>query len=148
LSALEKFEVGIVGASYVGLTTAACLAYLGHRVTCLDRDEGRMERLGEGKVPFYELGLEEVVARGMRAGRLSFVGSSELGGLVGSADVVFVAVGTPQGDDGSADLSNVASVARQIGRALAGGTARSRERPLVVVNKSTMPVGAATTCRP
>jgi len=79
-----------------------------------------MERFGEGKVPFYEPGLEEVVARGMRAGRLSFVGSSELGGLVGSADVVFVAVGTPQGDDGSADLSNVESVARQIGRALAG----------------------------
>ncbi|HEY6579993.1 MAG TPA: UDP-glucose/GDP-mannose dehydrogenase family protein, partial [Rubrobacter sp.] len=82
---------------------------------CLDRDEGCMERLGEGKIPFYEPGLEEVVARGMRAGRLSFVGSSELGGLVGSADVVFVAVGTPQGDDGSADLSNGASVARQIG---------------------------------
>src|SRR5215203_5432055 len=132
-------EVGVVGAGYVGLATGACLAYLGHRVTCLDRDEGRVRRLGKGKVPFYEPGLEGMVDRGLRAGRLSFAGTSGLDGVVGSADVVFVAVGTPQGVDGSADLSNVADVARRIGRALAGG--RGRERPLVVVNKSTVPVG-------
>src|SRR5215217_2927199 len=132
-------EVGVVGAGYVGLATGACLAYLGHRVTCLDRDEGRVRSLGEGKVPFYEPGLEGMVDRGLRAGRLSFAGSSGLDGVVGSADVVFVAVGTPQGGDGSADLSNVADVARRIGRALAGDGVR--ERSLVVVNKSTRPVG-------
>jgi UDPglucose 6-dehydrogenase len=124
---------------YVGLATGACLAYLGHRVTCLDRDEGRVRSLGAGRVPFYEPGLEEMVGRGVRAGRLSFAGSVGLDGVVGSADVVFVAVGTPQEEDGSADLSSVADVARRIGRALVGeGT---RGRPLVVVNKSTVPVG-------
>src|SRR5215203_3710470 len=132
-------EVGVVGAGYVGLATGACLAYLGHRVTCLDRDEGRVRRLGKGKVPFYEPGLEGMVDRGLRAGRLSFAGTSGLDGVVGSADVVFVAVGTPQGEDGSAVLSNVADVARRIGRALAGG--RGRGKPFVVVNKSTVPVG-------
>ena len=135
-----------MGAGYVGLATGACLAYLGHRVTCLDRDEGRVRGLGEGRVPFYEPGLEGMVDRGLRAGRLSFAGSGGLDGVVGSADVVFVAVGTPQRDDGSADLSNVADVARRVGRALAGEGARGR--PLVVVNKSTVPVGAAITSRP
>ena len=138
---VESLEVGVVGAGYVGLATAACLAHLGHRVTCLDRDEERVESLRNGKVPFYEPGLEGMVARGMRVGRLTFAGSMELGGVVGSADVVFITVGTPQRDDGSADLSNVASVARQIGRALAVGDAPSRGRPLIVVNKSTVPVG-------
>jgi UDPglucose 6-dehydrogenase len=136
---VESLEVGVVGAGYVGLATGACLAYLGHRVTCLDRDEGRVGRLGEGTVPFYEPGLGGMVARGMRAGRLSFAGSMQLDSVVRGADVLFVAVGTPQGDDGSADLSNVADVARGIGRALAGEAARGR--PLVVVNKSTVPVG-------
>ena len=144
---VESLEVRVVGAGYVGLATAACLAHLGHRVTCLDRDEGRVESLGKGVLPFYEPGLEGMVARGMRAGRLSFAGSTELDGVVGSAEVVFVAVGTPKGDDGSADLSNVTSVARRIGRALTSGAAPSRGRPLVVVNKSTVPVGAVTMCR-
>ena len=106
-----------------------------------------MESLGKGVLPFYEPGLEGMVARGMRGGRLSFAGSRELDGVVGSAEVVFVAVGTPKGDDGSADLSNVTSVARRIGRALASGAAPSRGRPLVVVNKSTVPVGAVIMCR-
>ncbi len=132
-------EVGVVGAGYVGLATGACLAYLGHRVTCLDRDDGITRSLQKQKVPFHEPGLQEIVDRGVRDGRLSFAGAGGLDGVVGSADVVFVAVGTPQGEDGSADLSNVADVARQIGRALAGEA--SRERPLVVVNKSTVPVG-------
>jgi UDPglucose 6-dehydrogenase len=122
------------------LATGACLAYLGHRVTCLDRDEGRVRSLRAGRVPFYEPGLERLVGRGLRAGRLSFAGSEGLDGVVGSADVVFVAVGTPQGGDGAADLSNVADVARRIGSALAGESARGR--PLVVVNKSTVPVGS------
>ena len=132
-------EVGVIGAGYVGLATGACLAYLGHRVTCLDRDDRITRSLQEQRVPFHEPGLQEMVDRGVRAGRLSFAGSGGLDGVVGSAEVVIVAVGTPQGEDGSADLSNVAGVARRIGRALAGEA--SRERPLVVVNKSTVPVG-------
>ena len=100
-----------------------------------------MESLREGRVPFYEPGLEGMVARGMRAGRLAFAGPVGLDSVVRGADVLFVAVGTPQGDDGSADLTNVVDVAWRIGRALAGEGALSRRRPLVVVNKSTVPVG-------
>jgi UDPglucose 6-dehydrogenase len=137
---VENFEVGVIGAGYVGLATGACLAHLGHRVTCLDIDEERVTSLVEGRVPFYEPGLEELVDRTVHAGRLSFAGTEELAGVVQGADVVFIAVGTPQGDDGSADLSNVESVARQVGSALAGPA--PRERPLVVVNKSTVPVGS------
>jgi UDPglucose 6-dehydrogenase len=137
---VENFEVGVIGAGYVGLATGACLAYLGNRVTCLDNDEERVANLKEGRVPFYEPGLDELVTRTVRAGRLSFADTGGLAGVVRSADVVFIAVGTPQGEDGSADLSNVASVARQIGRALAGSP--PRERPLVVINKSTVPAGS------
>ena len=139
------FNVGIVGAGYVGLATGACLAHLGYRVRCVDEDEERVEGLRSGQIPFYEPGLQELVSRGVRAGRLSFAGSDGLARLVGEADVVFIAVGTPQRGDGSADLSNVAAVAREIGRALAQAETnreRSGERPLVVVNKSTVPVGS------
>jgi UDPglucose 6-dehydrogenase len=133
------FNVGVVGSGYVGLVTGACLAHLGHRVTCVDRDEERIRGLESGRMPVYEPGLEELVSRGVRRKRLYFAGSEDLAGLVGEADVVFISVDTPQGKDGSADLSNVAAVARGIGRALAG---RSGELPLVVVNKSTVPVGS------
>ncbi len=145
----EEFNVGVVGAGYVGLVTGACLAHVGHRVVCVDRDEGRVAELREGRMPIYEPGLEELVAEGSRWGRLSF--STDLSEAVHGADVMFIAVDTPQGDDGSADLSSVGAVARSIGRALAepgaqsgaDGTGRSRrERPLVVVNKSTVPVGS------
>ena len=134
-----------MGAGYVGLVTGACLAHVGHRVACADRDEGRVAQLGDGRMPIYEPGLEELVADGSRRGRLSF--STDLAGVVHGADVVFIAVDTPQGEDGSADLSSVGAVARSVGRALAepgaGRRARSRrERPLVVVNKSTVPVGS------
>jgi len=153
-SLAEEFSVGVVGAGYVGLVTGACLAHVGHRVVCVDRDEGRVAELREGRMPIYEPGLEELVAEGSRRGRLSF--STDLSEVVHGADVVFIAVDTPQGDDGSADLSSVGAVARSIGRALAkpgaqseaggtgaGGTGRARrKRPLVVVNKSTVPVGS------
>ncbi|HET7271469.1 MAG TPA: UDP-glucose/GDP-mannose dehydrogenase family protein [Rubrobacter sp.] len=137
---VDSFEVGVIGAGYVGLATGACLAHLGHRVTCLDNHEERVTSLNDGQVPFYEPGLEDLVTRTAGAGRLSFAGIERLARVVRRADVVFIAVGTPQGDDGSADLSNVASVAREMGRALAGSP--RRERPLVVVNKSTVPVGS------
>jgi UDPglucose 6-dehydrogenase len=128
--------VGIVGCGYVGLVTGACLAYLGHRVVCVDKDEGKIAGLRKGRLPIYEPGLRELVDGGLRRKRLSF--SGELSGAVGKAEVLFIAVDTRQNGDGSADLSSVAAVARGIGRALAEA---SRERPLVVVNKSTVPVG-------
>ncbi|HLM76879.1 MAG TPA: UDP-glucose/GDP-mannose dehydrogenase family protein [Rubrobacteraceae bacterium] len=157
------FNVGVVGAGYVGLVTGGCLAHLGHRVTCVDRDEERVAGLVEGRIPFYEPGLEEVVEAGARRRRLRF--TPDLPGAVQEADVVFIAVDTPQGDDGAADLSSVGEVARSIGRALAeaspNGASPSgaeaslneaslneaslkarRDRPLVVVNKSTVPVGS------
>jgi UDPglucose 6-dehydrogenase len=136
---MVHFDVGVVGTGYVGLATGACLAYVGHRVTCLDNNQERVADLREGRVPFYEPGLHELIAKS--AGRLRFAGSERLTEVVRGSDVLFVAVGTPQGGDGSADLSNVANVARAIGRALSGST--PRELPLVVVNKSTVPVGSA-----
>jgi UDPglucose 6-dehydrogenase len=135
----ESLNIGVVGAGYVGLATGACLAHVGHRVTCLDRDEDRIAGLRRERMPFYEPGLEAVIARGVREGRLRFDGPEALPELARSADAVFVAVGTPQAEDGSADLSNVAAVARALGRSLAGGR---RDAPLVVVNKSTVPVGS------
>jgi UDPglucose 6-dehydrogenase len=146
----EEFRVGVVGAGYVGLVTGACLAQIGHQVTCVDNDQERVAYLKEGQMPFYEPGLQELVAQGTRQGRLHF--TTELPGVVHEADVVFIAVDTPQGEDGSADLSRVAAVAKGVGRALAEPLAKSlakpeaersnRGRPLVVVNKSTVPVGS------
>ena len=104
-SLAEEFNVGVVGAGYVGLVTGACLAHVGHRVVCADRDEGRVTELGEGWIPIYEPGLEELVADGYRRGRLYF--STDLPEVVGGAHVMFIAVDTPQGEDGSADLSSV-----------------------------------------
>ena len=133
------FDVGVVGTGYVGLTTGACLAHTGHRVTCVDKNARLVADLGEGRMPFYEPGLEGLVEGGVRHGRLRF--STELAPVVRRAEVVFIAVDTPQSEGGSADLASVAAVARGIGRALSEvGT--DRERPLVVGNKSTVPVGS------
>ncbi|MGB3681055.1 MAG: UDP-glucose/GDP-mannose dehydrogenase family protein [Rubrobacteraceae bacterium] len=140
---IEEFRVGVVGAGYVGLVTGACLAHVGHRVVCVDKNEERVSDLEDGVMPIYEPSLEEMVSRGAGRGRLSF--SADLPEVVRASDIVFIAVDTPQGDDGSADLSSVASVARSIGRALAEAEAEPgtrRENPLVVVNKSTVPVGS------
>ena len=126
----------------MGLVTGASLAHVGHRVTLVDTDAGRVAELEAGRVPIYEPGLEEMIARG--ADRLRF--STELAPVAYEADVVFIAVGTPRGEGGSADLSNVGDVARAIGRALAearlGEPGARRGTPLVVVNKSTVPVGS------
>jgi UDPglucose 6-dehydrogenase len=137
----ERFNVGVVGAGYVGLVTGACLAHVGHRVTCVDKNEERVAELNGGRVPIYEPGLEELMGRSLGSGRLSFVGSEGLDALAREADVAFIAVDTPRGDDGSADLSSVAAVARGIGAALSR-VGRGADRPLVVVNKSTVPVGS------
>ena len=134
----ESLVVCVVGCGYAGLTTGACLAHLGHRVTCVDKDAHLIAELEEGRLPFYEPGLEELMAKS--AGRLHF--TAELSSVVRDADVVFIVVDTPQAEDGSANLSNVASVSQSIGRALAKPGATFREHPLVVVNKSTVPVGS------
>src|SRR5215207_4131674 len=131
----EELNVGVVGAGYVGLVTGACLAHVGHWVTVMDADADRVLDLEQGRIPIYEPGLEDLMAKAAR--RLRF--TTELTQMVHAADVIFIAVGTPQGEDGSADLSNVAAVARGIGQALA---TTERQRPLVLINKSTVPVGS------
>ena len=138
---MEEFNVGVLGCGYVGLVTGACMAHLGHRVACVDRDERRGAELSARRVAIYEPDLDVLVDRNVREGRLSFAGSGELARVVRESDVVFVAVGTPPGEDGSANLSSVAAVARGIGEALAKSTV-PRSLPLIVVNKSTVPVGS------
>ena len=124
-------DVAVIGAGYVGLTTAACFARLGHDVRCADIDAGRVARLTKGEIPILEEGLPGLVAEGLAVQRLQFVvGAAD---AVRGAEFVFLCVGTPQGDDGSADLSAMEVVARDIAPLLPPDT--------VVVNKSTVPVG-------
>jgi len=114
----EAFNIGVVGCRYVGLVTGACLSHLGHRAVCVDKDEERIRALESGRLPFHEPGLEQFTKKGgISSGCLRF--STELAPTVQGADVVSVCVDTPQSADGSADLSSVAAVARDIGRALA-----------------------------
>ncbi len=125
-------EVAVVGAGYVGLTTASCLAHLGHDVTCADLDEERVRALGKGEVPILEEGLPALVAEGLGSGRLRFVVGAATAAR--DAEFVFLCVQTPQSESGAADLSAVEAVAREIAPVLRAGA--------VVVNKSTMPVGS------
>jgi UDPglucose 6-dehydrogenase len=125
-------SVAVVGAGYVGLTTAACLARLGHTVVCADVDADKVRQLSKGEVPILEEGLPALVAEGLSARRLSFVVGAA--SAARDAEFVFLCVPTPQGDDGAADVSTVESVVREIAPVLRPGT--------VVVNKSTMPVGS------
>ena len=124
-------EVAIVGAGYVGLTTAACFARLGHNVRCADIDGDRVERLAKGEIPILEDGMPALVAEGLATQRLRFVVGAAA--AVRGADFVFLCVGTPQAADGRADLSAMEAVAREIAPLLEPGA--------VVVNKSTVPVG-------
>ena len=124
-------NICVIGAGYVGLVTAACFADLGNAVTCLDIDEGKIEGLKRGKLPIYEPGLDEVVERNVKAGRLSFTTSYAEG--IAKAEVVFIAVGTPSGVDGEADLRYVRSAAEAIADVM--------DHPLIIINKSTVPVG-------
>src|SRR5918993_1331713 len=102
---MEHFDVGVVGTGYVGLATGASLAYVGHRVTCLDNNQERVASLREGKVPFYEPGMQELIAKS--AGRLRFASSERLPEVTRGSDILIIAVSTPQGGDGSADLSTL-----------------------------------------
>lgn len=125
-------RIAMIGSGYVGLVSGACFADFGHEVVCVDRDQDRVARLRAGHIPIYEPGLGELVARNVKAGRLSF--ETELGPAVADAAVVFIAVGTPsRRGDGHADLSYVYAAAGEVARALDGFT--------VVVTKSTVPVG-------
>jgi UDPglucose 6-dehydrogenase len=121
----------IVGTGYVGLVTGTCFAEMGNHVTCVDIDEAKLTQLRNGIVPIHEPGLADMVAQNQQSGRLSF--SSDLATAMNDSEVTFIAVGTPPNEDGSADLSHVLAVARQIGQDM--------QNPLVVVDKSTVPVG-------
>jgi UDPglucose 6-dehydrogenase len=125
-------QIAVIGAGYVGLTTAACFSSLGHDVVCADIDEVRVARLTEGEIPIVEAGLEALVREGLDSGRLRFVVGAE--NAAQSAEFAYLCVPTPQGDDGSADLSYIETAARQIGPVLPAEA--------VVVNKSTVPVGS------
>lgn len=130
-------KISVVGTGYVGLVSGACLADVGNDVLCLDVDAQKIKRLNDGDIPIYEPGLEAVVARNVAAGRLQF--TDDVARSVAFGDVQFIAVGTPPGEDGSADLSHVLEAARNIGRHM-------NERK-VIVDKSTVPVGTADKVR-
>ena len=126
-------DISIFGTGYVGLVTGACLAEVGHRVLCMDVDTAKIEGLQRGEIPIYEPGLEELVASNTASGNLRF--TSELSAAVTASDLIFIAVGTPPDEDGSADLSHVLEVAANIGKHM--------ESPKLVVTKSTVPVGTS-----
>ena len=130
-------NIAIVGTGYVGLVSGTCFADTGANVTCIDVDEKKIERLNNGEIPIYEPGLDELVVKNVKAGRLKF--SSDLASVLNDQEIVFSAVGTPPDEDGSADLKYVLQVAKTIGENL--------NRYLVVVTKSTVPVGTARKVR-
>jgi UDPglucose 6-dehydrogenase len=124
-------QICVVGVGYVGLVTAACFADLGNRVVALDVDEKRVENLKKGIMPIYEPGLEELVKRNVKGGRITFTISYE--DALKGAEFAFIAVGTPEGVDGAADLQYVQSAATSI--------AKNMTSPLIIINKSTVPIG-------
>jgi len=124
-------KICVIGAGYVGLVTGTCFADLGNLVTCIDINEKKIARLKAGEMPIYEPGLEEMVCRNAQAGRLRFTTSYEEG--LTEAEFVFIAVNTPMGSEGEADLSYVRAAARSI--------AETMDHPLIIVNKSTVPIG-------
>src|SRR3954471_414749 len=119
-------RIAVVGTGYVGLVAGTCFAETGHSVTCVDVDEAKLAALRAGKTPIYEPGLEELLGRNIKAERLSF--TNDLRAAVRAADVVFIAVGTPQGDDGNADLRAAMSVARQIADAASEYTEKRKKK--------------------
>jgi UDPglucose 6-dehydrogenase len=130
-------RVTVIGSGYVGLVTGACLSDLGFKVVCMDKDDDKIRALQEGEVPIFEPGLKELMARNRADGRIRF--TSDAAEAIEHGDILFIAVGTPPSEDGSADLGHVLSVAATIGRHLKGFK--------LVVNKSTVPVGTADKVR-
>jgi UDPglucose 6-dehydrogenase len=130
-------KIAVIGTGYVGLVAGACLAENGNDVVCVDKDAPKVRALQRGRIPIYEPGLEEVVRRNRAEKRLSF--TTDLPKAVRSSQIIFIAVGTPTGEDGSADLRHVLEVARQIGKAMNGYK--------VIADKSTVPVGTSEKVR-
>ena len=130
-------NIAIVGTGYVGLVSGTCFADTGANVTCVDVDAQKIERLKNGEIPIFEPGLDELVKKNVTAGRLKF--TTDLSSVLDDVQIVFSAVGTPPDEDGSADLKYVLQVARTIGQHM--------NNYLVVVTKSTVPVGTAQKVR-
>jgi UDPglucose 6-dehydrogenase len=128
-----KNKIVIVGTGYVGLVTGTCFSEMGNQVICVDIDKTKIENLKKGIIPIFEPGLEQLVLNNYKNGNLNF--TTNLANVIDEASIVFIAVGTPMGEDGSADLQYVLSVAKEIGQLM--------KNPLVVVDKSTVPVGTA-----
>jgi len=126
-------QISVVGTGYVGLVVGACLAETGNNVWCADVDQGMIDALKQNVIPIYEPGLDSLVERNQKAGRLNF--TTDVADSISRSDVVFIAVGTPPDEDGSADLRHVLAVADTIGRTM--------KREMVIVTKSTVPVGTA-----
>jgi UDPglucose 6-dehydrogenase len=133
----RAMKLAVVGTGYVGLVAGACFAEHGNDVVCVDRDEAKVNVLRRGRIPLYEPGLEELVRRNRAEKRLTF--TTRLSSAVRQSSIIFIAVGTPQGEDGSADLQHVLGVAREIARTMSGYK--------VIANKSTVPVGTAARVR-
>lgn len=130
-------NIAIVGTGYVGLVSGTCFAEMGVNVTCVDVNNEKIEKLKKGEIPIYEPGLEEMVLRNHREGRLKF--TTDITTCLDDVELVFSAVGTPPDEDGSADLTYVLEVARTVGR--------NMNKYLVLVTKSTVPVGTAQKVR-
>ena len=126
-------NIVVVGSGYVGLVSGTCFSEMGNKVTCVDIDSNKIDKLNNGIIPIYEPGLESMVIKNIKNKNLYF--TTNLSEAIKDAEIVFIAVGTPMGDDGSADLQYVLSVAKSIGKTMT--------KRLVVVDKSTVPVGTA-----
>ncbi|AUC22207.1 UDP-glucose 6-dehydrogenase [Polaribacter sejongensis] len=126
-------NIAIVGSGYVGLVSGTCFAEMGNKVTCVDIDQKKIQKLEEGIIPIFEPGLEQMVLKNVKNKNLFF--TTKLGEAISDAEIVFIAVGTPMGDDGSADLQYVLAVAKSIGETM--------QKRLIVVDKSTVPIGTA-----
>ena len=130
-------KIAVIGTGYVGLVSGTCFAEMGNKVTCVDINAEKIEKLKQGIIPIYEPGLEEMVLSNVAHKNLFF--TTNIADSIKEAEVAFIAVGTPMGDDGSADLQYVLSVAQSIGETMQG--------ELIVVDKSTVPVGTADKVR-
>ena len=130
-------RIAVIGTGYVGLVTGACFSEMGNKIWCVDVDEKKIENLNQGIIPIFEPGLADMVARNQKQGHLRF--TTDLEEALAQCEICFIAVGTPMGEDGSADLQYVTAVAKDIGRFMA--------RHMYVVDKSTVPVGTAEAVR-
>jgi len=130
---LDNMNIAVFGTGYVGLVAGACFSSSGNEVICVDINQDKVERLKKGEIPIYEPGLEKLVIDGVSQNKLTFTTDANV--AVRNSEIIFIAVGTPQDDDGSADLTQVLNVSEEIARAMNG--------PKIVVTKSTVPVGTA-----